>query len=133
MGVIFQISDNYKLCIAAQTAQSSLPSGAIHMAAVTPLAGLFKWCILSPLYSIEEVEKIEGDKELYNKLHFALLESLREAGPATGPSSILSVQHLLTVIPAIKNKISDLMKTGIAVNNEPLLQVTKYLFRYCRW
>lgn len=93
------------------------------MAAVTPLAGLFKWCILSPLFAISETDKIEKDKELYNKLHFALLESLREAGPATGPSSILSVQHLLSVIPPIQYKIAELVKMGIVIKNEPLLQV----------
>lgn len=40
--------------MSAQLNPAALPSGAIPMAAVTPLAGLIHWCALAPLYVDEE-------------------------------------------------------------------------------
>lgn len=46
------ISKHPDLCYTALVTnlQSSLPSGAIPMPAMTPFVGLFKWCILAPFY-----------------------------------------------------------------------------------
>lgn len=94
------------------------------MAAVTPLAGLLKWCILSPTQaSTTDKDVLEEENDLYAKLHLALLESLREAGPATGPSSVLSVQHLVSVIQPIQMKVAELVKTGKGIRKDLLLQV----------
>lgn len=48
------VSDNPRLCLAALIVnlQPLLPLGSIPMAALTPFAGLFKWCVLSPLLTL---------------------------------------------------------------------------------
>lgn len=95
------------------------------MAAVTPFAGLLKWCVLSPLYHFSsERDDLHIEKELYNKLHLALLESLREAGPVTGPSLVVSVQHLISVIPPLQLKVAEHIKVEVDMRNDPLLQVS---------
>lgn len=97
------------------------------MAAITPLAGLLKWCILSPLQFVNEralTKQIEH--EAYAKLHLALLESLREAGPTSGPVSALSVQHIVNVIPLIQIKIGELLKLEKSIKKDLCLQVTYF-------
>ncbi|KOB69499.1 Uncharacterized protein OBRU01_16769 [Operophtera brumata] len=93
---------------------AALPSGAIPMAAVTPLAGLIHWCALAPLYVDEEEVttplkriKIEHDSErtikqvahrrlseweLYTKLQLGVLSSLRAGRAARGAGGVLSAQ-----------------------------------------
>lgn len=53
--VTLWVSDNPGLCLAALLVnmQPLLPLGSIPMAALTPFAGLFKWCVLSPLLTSE--------------------------------------------------------------------------------
>lgn len=91
------------------------------MAAITPLAGLLKWCILSPLQLLNE--DIEKEDCSYAKLHLGLLESLREAGPTSGPIAALSVQHIANVIPLLQVKITELLALGRKPLNEPCFQV----------
>lgn len=79
------MSENSKLCMAAQQTPSALPPGAITMEATTPLAGLLKWCILAPLYN--------QDSELYSQLHLSLLNSLLEI-PQVNPPRAITVQQL---------------------------------------
>lgn len=49
----FKVYSNPTLCMSAQLNPAALPNGSIPMAAVTPLAGLIRWCALAPL-CIEE-------------------------------------------------------------------------------
>lgn len=124
------------MCTAAQNIQSSLPSGAIQMAAITPLAGLLKWCILAPVYYATnqydssslvsknvKVQRNEECQKYYAQLHLALLESLLEAGPGTGPATAVCAQHLVTVIQPLQNQIAELLRLGKSISNEPVLQV----------
>lgn len=56
------VSDNPRLCLAALVVnlQPLLPLGSIPMAALTPFAGLFKWCVLSPLLATSKSRKARG-------------------------------------------------------------------------
>lgn len=85
--VTLWVTDNHKLCVAAQQTPSALPPGAIAMEATTPLAGLFKWCILAPLYN--------EDSELYSQLHLSLLNTLVEMPTVTPPRAISAQQLAL--------------------------------------
>lgn len=93
------MSNNTKLCIAAQQYQSALPPGAIAMEATTPLAGLLKWCILAPLY--------EQNSDLYSQLHLSLLHGILEI-PVSTPPRAVSAQHLVAHIGAIIRYIASL-------------------------
>ncbi|GLV33957.1 uncharacterized protein CBL_11160 [Carabus blaptoides fortunei] len=132
------VSDNYKLCTAAQNIQSSLPSGAIQMAAITPLAGLLKWCILAPVHYVTsqydsssslvsktvKAQRNEDCQKHYAQLHLALLESLLETGPRTGPATAVCAQHLVTVIQPLQNQIAELLRLGKSISTEPALQIS---------
>lgn len=80
------ISENPMLCLSGLQNTSI---GVTGNSPTTPFAGLFKWCVLSPLYATEESAVI------YSLLHLALLESLLEL--QTG-QNVVSTQQLQSVI-----------------------------------
>lgn len=94
-----QISNNSKLCVAAQQIQSALPTGAIAMEATTPLSGLLRWCVLAPLYN--------QNSELYSKLHLSLLHGILEI-PVSTPPRAISAQHLAAHVGAIIRYMTEL-------------------------
>lgn len=74
--LLLQVCEDTSLCMAAHQTQAALPSGGIAMAAITPFAGLFKWCILAPLTTpAAEYAQVE---HLYSKLYLGLLKNLLE-------------------------------------------------------
>lgn len=93
------ISESTSLCVAAQQKQAMLPPGAIAMEATTPIAGLLKWCILSPIFKQENT--------FYNNLHLALLNSIMEIPKAVPPKAIYA-QHLTVSINPILAYVNDL-------------------------
>lgn len=93
------VSENPKVCIAAQQIQSSLPPGAISMEATTPIAGLLRWCIVAPLY--------KQNSDLYTQLHLSLLHSLLDI-PASSPPRAVSAQHLSAPCGTILRYISEM-------------------------
>ncbi|KAL3285210.1 hypothetical protein HHI36_019325 [Cryptolaemus montrouzieri] len=101
------ISSNSSLCIAAQQRQALLPPGAIAMEATTPIAGLFRWCILAPLYN--------QNSELYSQLHLALLDSLLEI-PYTNPPKAVCAQHLAAPVRSIMMYFNELKKQNKSLN-----------------
>lgn len=111
--LFLQISENSKLCIAAQQIQSALPPGAIAMEATTPLAGLLKWCILAPLY--------EQTSELYSQLHLFLLHEILEI-PVSTPPRAVSAQHLAAHVGAITRYIANLHNKCKSSNSHNRMQ-----------
>lgn len=95
--VTLWVADNPSLCITALiiNLQPALPLGGIPMPAVTPYAGLFKWCVLSPLYAPIE------DYSLYSQLHLALLNSLFENEKSVSGNNVISTQSLSTIVSLI--------------------------------
>lgn len=93
-----QITENNKLCIAAQQIQSALPAGAIAMEATTPIAGLLRWCIIAPLF--------DQNSDLYSQLHLSLLHNILEV-PIANPPRAVSAQHLAITCGFILRYISE--------------------------
>lgn len=135
-----QVSENYHLCTAAQNQQSTLPSGAIQMAAITPFAGLLKWCILFPVHSftsqydgnlsiknLKNQPKCKDSESLYTMLHFAVTKSLIETGRGTGPPTALCAQHLVSVVPSLQSYIGKLLQIGCILKENTALNVRFYL------
>uniref|UniRef100_A0A1B6DVE1 Uncharacterized protein n=1 Tax=Clastoptera arizonana TaxID=38151 RepID=A0A1B6DVE1_9HEMI len=100
--VITQWVENYNnVCTAAlsENLQPALPTGAIPMPAITPYAGLIKWCVLSPLYETDpEVNR------LYSTLHLCLLNSLFKHDWNQNEGNLISVQALTAIIHLINQK-----------------------------
>lgn len=104
------VSENPALCLASQQPMA-LPTGAIAMPVVTPLAGLIRWCVLSMM--------ITKNQELYSKLHLAVLQSLLEATPpVTAPPSALNAQHLGLIINSLQIEMESWLKMGKSLNEE---------------
>ncbi|CAH2039165.1 unnamed protein product, partial [Iphiclides podalirius] len=131
------------LSMSAQLNAAALPSGAIPMAAVSPLAGIVRWCALSPLYIDDDAEmieipakkiKIEGERctlkattrpqtesELYIQLQLGLLQSMR-AWRRRGPPAAISAQRLTALIPPVKTYAQRLIDRGCKFNTDQKLQ-----------
>ncbi|XP_021937753.1 uncharacterized protein C7orf26 homolog isoform X2 [Zootermopsis nevadensis] len=122
------VSDNPTLCFAALVVnlQLALPLGGIPMAAITPFAGLFKWCILAPLHyadlsSCSDIPNSNDSLEspLYSCLHLALLESLLECCTpppevhhvvASASKNIISAQHLFAIVEPVTRWLKEHMR-----------------------
>lgn len=86
------IFENPSLCLASQQ-PLALPPGAIAMPVSTPLAGLIRWCVLAPLFD---------QKQNYGKLHLAILRSLQQMPPSSGPPSAINAQQLVAIVNTIQ-------------------------------
>lgn len=87
------VSNNPTLCITAllYNLQPALPTGGIPMPAVTPYAGLFKWCVMYPLTGLTESQL------LYSQLHLSLLNSLLENEKAVSGYNVVYAQSLSSI------------------------------------
>lgn len=92
------VTDNPALCLASQQ-PLALPTGAIAMPVVTPLAGLIRWSVLSPIVS---------NRPTYSSLHLALLQTLLDV-VNSGPPTALSAQHLSLIVGPLKNQAARLL------------------------
>ncbi|XP_049874268.1 integrator complex subunit 15 [Pectinophora gossypiella] len=131
------VYSNPALCMSAQLNPAALPIGAIPMAAVTPLAGLIRWCALAPLCIDEDTEmveviipmkkiKIEGIKdpvkagsnktlsesELYVKLQLGVLHALRAGRRAGGPPTAVNAQQLALLVPIVQAHANQMLQRG---------------------
>lgn len=97
------------------------------MNVITPLAGLLKWCILSPGLNTSNNDSVN---DIYYKLNLALLESVREAGPGSGPTAVIGVQHLIQVIPTLQLMIAEILRNGGDIKTDLHLQVSLYSRTY---
>lgn len=88
------ITDNPSLCLASQQ-PLALPSGAIAMPVVTPIAGLIRWTVLSGIH--QQTSKIYNHYA-YSKLHLGLLETILQIPPPNGPATAINSQHLIQII-----------------------------------
>lgn len=122
------ISENHKLCVAAQETHPILPPGAILMEATTPICGLIKWCVLAPIY--------KQTNDYYGHLHLALLNSLLEI-PSNNPPRVISAQHLSIPVGYIcryvvdeHSRIKKRQEKYVALEEDPNLQLA--LDRYAQ-
>lgn len=113
--IIEWVSDNNSVCYTALTSNLPLPMGGIPMPAVTPFVGLFKWCVLAPLYT-------GYDSLLYARLHLVALEGLLEVPVFCRESTqrnVISAQHLSLLATSCYLKIEKMMP-GVKIRADDL-------------
>lgn len=89
------IDENPSLLLTPLMDNPALPTGGIPMTPITPIAGLFRWCILSPVRSntIENTEYSEEQKKLYSKIQQLLMDSVLRLKNSGNNKHAISAQH----------------------------------------
>jgi len=134
--IVDWVSSSSRLCLTPLTLnlQPLLPKGSIVMTSVTPLAGLLKWCIESPLNPTpEKLPTMKNDSKKdspvwnengrYSQLHYSLLESMLERSCLQNPqllvqAEVISPRHLVAVVKGLldscsKNQKSDQIQLAL--------------------
>ena len=133
--VVCWVSSNSRLCLTPLTLNLHplLPKGSIVMTSVTPLAGLLRWCVESPLNPCLEkvlVKSSEDSKETlensetattgatqgnesvrYSQLHYSLLESMLERTSLQNQqlllqAEVISPRHLVALVKGLSDSFS---------------------------
>lgn len=94
------------------------------MPVITPIAGLFKWCILAPLLELKNKNSNKNIVELYAKLHLALLESILELKSGGGLPNVVCAQHITYGVAPLQFQIHDLVRTPADQHIESTIQVS---------
>ncbi|GAB0086421.1 uncharacterized protein DMENIID0001_118620 [Sergentomyia squamirostris] len=94
------VSSNPELCLASQK-PLVLPTGAIAMPVLTPMAGLIRWCVLAPL--------LDPDKS-YSRLHLAIMQSMQQTPPPTGSPTVINAQHMSHIVATLEGKYVHIRK-----------------------
>lgn len=92
------IDENPSLLLTPLMDNPALPTGGIPMTPITPIAGLFRWCILSPLRhnSSDSTEpQPEDQKKLYSKIQQLLMDSVLRLKNSGSNKHAISAQHLV--------------------------------------
>lgn len=113
------VSENPSLCFASLQ-PLALPTGAIAMPVVTPLAGLIRWCVLAPLCNTSN----NINKNAYSKLHLAILQSLIQSPPTVGPPIAINAQHLNSIVNIITTKMELLLKEKVNPDTDERIQTS---------
>lgn len=89
------IDENPSLLLTSLMDNPALPTGGIPMTPITPIAGLFRWCILSPVRSVgtENTEYSEEQKKLYSKIQQLLMDSVLRLKNSGNNKHAISAQH----------------------------------------
>lgn len=89
------IDENPSLLLTPLIDNPALPTGGIPMTPITPIAGLFRWCILSPLrHSAENAEDQEETRKFYSKVQQLLMDSVLRLNNSGSNKHAISAQHL---------------------------------------
>ncbi|CAD1468363.1 unnamed protein product, partial [Heterotrigona itama] len=94
------IDENPSLLLTPLIDNPALPTGGIPMTPITPIAGLFRWCILSPVRSIdiENTDYSEERKKLYSKIQHLLMDSVLRLKNNGNNKHAISAQHFAATI-----------------------------------
>ncbi|XP_029677605.1 uncharacterized protein C7orf26 homolog isoform X1 [Formica exsecta] len=90
------IDENPSLLLTPLMDNPALPTGGIPMTPITPIAGLFRWCILSPLRH-DAAENTEGQQEtrkFHSKVQQLLMDSVLRLNNSGSNKHAISAQHL---------------------------------------
>lgn len=109
------VSDNPSLCFASQQ-PLALPTGAIAMPVISPIAGLIRWCVLAPICN--------SNTNLYSKLHLGILESLLQVSNSGGSTAALNVLNLTSIINVLKAKSDAMIKENINPQTDEQIQTS---------
>ncbi|KAF7996690.1 hypothetical protein HCN44_002336 [Aphidius gifuensis] len=92
------IDDNPDLLTTSLIDNPALPSGGIPMTPITPIAGLFRWCILNPVRpKVENTDKDNNDNnslKFYSKIQQLLMDAVLRLKTSNGNKHAISAQHL---------------------------------------
>ncbi|XP_029168181.1 uncharacterized protein C7orf26 homolog isoform X2 [Nylanderia fulva] len=88
------IDENPSLLLTPLIDNLALPTGGIPMTPITPIAGLFRWCILSPLRYVENTESQEETRKFYSKVQQLLMDSVLRLNNSGSNKHAISAQHL---------------------------------------
>ncbi|EZA58327.1 hypothetical protein DMN91_006023 [Ooceraea biroi] len=94
------IDENPSLLLTPLMDNPALPTGGIPMTPITPIAGLFRWCILSPLRdnAKEGTEAQEESRKFYSKVQQLLMDSVLRLNNSGSNKHAISAQHLASTI-----------------------------------
>ncbi|XP_012284720.1 uncharacterized protein C7orf26 homolog [Orussus abietinus] len=93
------IDENPSLLLTSLMDNPALPTGGIPMTPITPIAALFRWCILSPLR--ECTENLEEQQKYYSKIHQLLMDSVLRLKNSGSNKHAISAQHLAAITRAL--------------------------------
>ncbi|XP_032675778.1 uncharacterized protein C7orf26 homolog [Odontomachus brunneus] len=89
------IDENSSLLLTPLMDNPALPTGGIPMTPITPIAGLFRWCILSPLRSgANTIDSQEESRKFYSKVQQLLMDSVLCLKNNGSNKHAISAQHL---------------------------------------
>lgn len=97
------IDENPSLLLTPLMDNPALPTGGIPMTPITPIAGLFRWCVLCPLrLSVtENTEQCEEQKKLYSKIQQLLMDSVLRLKTSGNNKHAISAQHFAATARAL--------------------------------
>lgn len=90
------IDENPSLLLTLLMDNPALPTGGIPMTPITPIAGLFRWCILSPLRhdATGTTESQEETRKFHSKVQQLLMDSVLRLNNSGNNKHAISAQHL---------------------------------------
>lgn len=88
------IDENPSLLLTPLIDNPALPTGGIPMTPITPIAGLFRWCILSPLRHAAENAEDQETRKFYSKVQQLLMDSVLRLNNSGSNKHAISAQHL---------------------------------------
>ncbi|XP_076238104.1 integrator complex subunit 15 [Calliopsis andreniformis] len=113
------IDENPSLLLTPLMDNPALPTGGIPMTPITPIAGLFRWCILCPLRltAVESSEQ-EEQRKLYSKIQQLLMDSVLRLKNSGNNKHAISAQHFAATARALTASLQT--PTNISSNTRDL-------------
>ncbi|XP_076659304.1 integrator complex subunit 15 isoform X2 [Halictus rubicundus] len=98
------IDENPSLLLTPLMDNPALPTGGIPMTPITPIAGLFRWCILCPL-RLKNTENCQEQKKLYSKIQQLLMDSVLRLKSSGNNKHAISAQHFAATVRALSSNL----------------------------
>ncbi|XP_058792807.1 integrator complex subunit 15 isoform X2 [Phymastichus coffea] len=95
------INDNPSLLLTSLMDNPALPTGGIPMTPITPIAGLFRWSILSPLRPPSDNLDHEEQQKCYSKIQQLLMDSVLRLKSSGNNKHAISAQHFASTARAL--------------------------------
>ncbi|XP_076637444.1 integrator complex subunit 15 isoform X2 [Colletes latitarsis] len=101
------IDENPSLLLTPLMDNPALPTGGIPMTPITPIAGLFRWCILCPLRLsfTKNAENCEEQRKLYSKIQQLLMDSVLRLKNSGNNKHAISAQHFAATIRTLSSNL----------------------------
>ncbi|XP_012267352.2 integrator complex subunit 15 isoform X1 [Athalia rosae] len=98
------INENPSLLLTSLVDNPALPTGGIPMTPITPIAGLFRWCVLSPLRNESMcTDEEESQQKFYSKIQQLLMDSVLRLKNSGSNKHAISAQHLAATTRVLSN------------------------------